>query len=232
MPDQGHMERCFEAERRVAHEVEKANETLDEIAKKAEEGHDTRPAVREVTVLLSKTVVPPELAASHHLCGELATLQWELCREHGGRAAAECVRRVITCMDAVLTIPTLQCGFRLEDLSRHLIQVGETVSLQEAALWQRRALRVLTLACGHSHPFASGAAKRLAALRAPPLKAGCAFCGLGGGCAGEKWEQGEVELMLCSRCKGGRYCGARCQRAAWPAHKKLCAAAAAAAVKK
>jgi hypothetical protein len=213
--------------------VERANETLDEIAKRAEAGDDTRPAVREVMASLSKTVVPPELAASHHLCGELASLQWELCKEQGGRAAAECVRRVITCMDAVLTVPTLQCGFKLEDLSRHLIQVGDTVSLQEAALWQRRALRILTLACGENHPFATGAAKRLKELKAPPLKSGCAFCGSGGGSsAGEAWEQGAAELMLCSRCKGERYCGARCQRAAWPVHKRMCAAAAAAAAKK
>jgi hypothetical protein len=31
-----------------------------------------------------------------------------------------------------------------------------------------------------------------------------------------------VKTLLCSRCKGVRYCGAECQRAAWPGHKASC----------
>ncbi|KDQ17581.1 hypothetical protein BOTBODRAFT_155631 [Botryobasidium botryosum FD-172 SS1] len=35
-------------------------------------------------------------------------------------------------------------------------------------------------------------------------------------------ETGSKSLMLCSRCKGRRYCSADCQRADWPTHKTVC----------
>ena len=30
------------------------------------------------------------------------------------------------------------------------------------------------------------------------------------------------KLLVCGRCKSVKYCSARCQRAAWPAHKAVC----------
>ena len=43
----------------------------------------------------------------------------------------------------------------------------------------------------------------------------CAACGPTGG-----------RLRACSRCKAVRYCGERCQREAWAAHKAVCVVAA------
>ena len=45
------------------------------------------------------------------------------------------------------------------------------------------------------------------------LKHACSYC-----------HTREVEVKLCNRCKGVRYCGAKCQRAAWVHHKKSCKA--------
>ena len=45
----------------------------------------------------------------------------------------------------------------------------------------------------------------------------CAHCGATG-----------IELRLCGRCRRTRYCGAVCQRAHWPAHKRECECAGAA----
>ena len=50
-------------------------------------------------------------------------------------------------------------------------------------------------------------------------KAACAVCGRTAG-----GPDGVRELLRCGRCLVVEYCGAECQRKAWPAHKRECAA--------
>jgi len=47
-----------------------------------------------------------------------------------------------------------------------------------------------------------------------------------GGCVHGARAEG-VELFKCARCTRVYYCGAACQRAAWPSHRELCVAVAA-----
>ncbi|KAL4440008.1 hypothetical protein ABPG75_003009 [Micractinium tetrahymenae] len=60
-------------------------------------------------------------------------------------------------------------------------------------------------------PAAAAAGGEAAPAR--PIKR-CAHCG--------KQKGPGVQLKLCARCKGPHYCGAECQKAAWPEHKKVC----------
>jgi hypothetical protein len=61
-----------------------------------------------------------------------------------------------------------------------------------------------------------------------PSEAG-AGAGGGGGGAGACCVCGGPATSRCARCRGVWYCGPKCQRAAWGAHKSACAAAVAAA---
>ncbi|KAF2875805.1 hypothetical protein BDV95DRAFT_626225 [Massariosphaeria phaeospora] len=42
-----------------------------------------------------------------------------------------------------------------------------------------------------------------------------------GGC-GQKPDKADMKLLLCSRCKGRKYCGVECQKSHWKVHKKVC----------
>lgn len=46
---------------------------------------------------------------------------------------------------------------------------------------------------------------------APKMREPCAHCG-----------RGVEKLLTCGRCKQAKYCGAACQRQAWPSHKSKC----------
>ena len=79
-----------------------------------------------------------------------------------------------------------------------------------------RALRVAKQFYAALHavaPFETQFAARRVALRAK-WWCGADGCTVGGG--------GDVKLLRCARCRAAHYCSQECQRAAWPAHRRVC----------
>ena len=96
--------------------------------------------------------------------------------------------------------------------------------LSQACEAYHRAVQLLVLTSGASHPYAQVAASKLlaaqkrlrpgdaAALMGPDA---CSFCGVGARLDGQP-------LAKCGRCRAAAYCCPEHQKLQWPLHKKSC----------
>ena len=133
------------------------------------------------------------------------------------------LKAAIACREQIIKFPCRETAFMSEYLGDGLMAGNKTGTANEA---YRKAVQLLTLTCGPSHPYSVTAAKKLAAAQAclNPRDVSalmgmgdCNFCGGSrlDGLTGRS-------LAKCGRCHGATYCCQEHQARHWPMHKKSC----------
>jgi len=167
---------------------------------------------------------------SHHLAEEIAWVQYE---SHKNMAkpqkAAQSLRHVIRCRDAIINVPSRATAFKHEFLGDQLQLFPETTQAQllEAQEAYRRAIQLLSVTCGPEHPYSACAVRKLVALQArlpaDAVALGRDMCSLCGGRVVPAAQEGN-ELPQCTHCSTAAYCCPEHQSAHWVAHRRVCAA--------
>lgn len=91
------------------------------------------------------------ITAKHGLAAILFNLWWEVARECSPRDAAFAAAEYVACLDAVLCVPTLACAFRLEDLSRHVVEGMCDVCDKGKSTNAEMSLHACMCACIHAN---------------------------------------------------------------------------------
>ena len=160
----------------------------------------------------------------HALAAEVGSMQHKLAHnigDHEGGALA--LTAAIACLDKIITFPCRETAFLCEYLGDSLMEAAGS-RLSQACEAYRRAVQLLVLTSGASHPYTKIAASKLlaaqkrmrpgnaAALMGPSA---CSFCGVAARLDGQP-------LAKCGRCRSAAYCCPEHQKLQWPLHKKSC----------
>ena len=160
----------------------------------------------------------------HALAAEVGFLQHELAQNTGDPdKSVLALTAVIACRDEIITFPCRETAFFCEYLGDSLMKAGGGRFTQACEAY-RRAVQLLILTDGASHPYTQLAASKLlaaqkcmrpgdaAALMGP---GSCSFCGVAARLDGQP-------LAKCGRCRSAAYCCPEHQKLQWPLHKKSC----------
>ena len=160
----------------------------------------------------------------HALAAEVGFFQYELAHNTGDPdKSVLALTAVIACRDEIITFPSRETAFLCENLGDSLMHATGS-KFGQAHEAYRRAVQLLTLTGGASHPYSEAAASKLLAAqkRMRPCDAAaliglgaCSFCGVGAQLDG-------LPLTKCGRCCLAAYCCPEHQALQQPLHKKSC----------